>query len=67
MEKDGEGRHKNISERHSIFVSRLFGSPLFHTLRGKILGINTSGVCHESNMVATGIPPHIEISRTLVQ
>lgn len=63
MERTADGKGKNISENHPIFVSRLWSSPIFTRLRGKVLGLNTMGKCTLSDITATGIPEHLELAR----
>ena len=55
----------NLHESHPIFSSRAFHNSLIDILRGSTLcGV---GVCEETDMKATGIPPHLALAEEIRQ
>ena len=61
-EKDDNGSHKNISQHHPIFLSRVITSGIVVRLRAMVICNVTSGRCEATGMTATGIPPHIDLA-----
>ena len=62
-EVDSEGKLKNISGQHPIFLSRLVTSGIVTRLKSSVIGNITTGRCNVTGMSATGVPPHIELHR----
>lgn len=62
-ERDSDGELKNICAEHPIFLTRVVTSGIVTRLKDRVIGNITSGKCPATGMIATGIPPHIELHR----
>jgi len=58
---------KNVNSKYPIFNSRLVSTGILAKLGPLVLPPNNSGHCQITSMIATGVPPHIEISRELLR
>jgi hypothetical protein len=55
----------NVSAYFPIFTSRLVTTGLLNKLRECVLAPTQDSECPVTHMVATGVPPHVEIARQL--
>jgi hypothetical protein len=56
---------RNLHPEHPIFGARVFQHSLIDTLRGStVTGI---GRCSHTDMVATGVPPHLALAEQMYQ